>query len=103
MAPAKTAERILDRLRRLADARGHRVALAYLPTLAEAEERALLPLAAILERYAADHPLPYIQAAARFAQLDRTQLRDSFLEANGHYTEQGSRLVAEAVAAGLGL
>lgn len=55
---------ILDRLRRLGDDRGHRVALAYLPTLSEARSGELPPLAALLTRYATENAITFVQTAA---------------------------------------
>ena len=93
------ATRILDRLRRTAMERRHRVALAYLPTVPELRAGALLPSSRLLERYAAERSLPFVNVATAFQGLDTEQLELSFLEVNGHYSDQGSRLVAQALAA----
>lgn len=98
----KLATLLLDRLGRLAAERGHRAALAYFPTLSEMESGEPLPLAGLLERDAARHGLPFIQLASGFGRLGEEELRASFLEGNGHYSERGGRIVAEALLAELG-
>ncbi len=94
---------ILDRLRRLGDERGHEVAFAYLPTIPELRDGELLPLATLLEQYAHQNSVPYVQTASAFEDLDADGLDECFLEENGHYSARGNRLVAEALAVGLRL
>ena len=94
---------ILGRLRRLADERSHEVALAYLPTISELHSDELLPLAALLEQYANQNSVPFVQTASAFDGLDAEGIDECFLEVNGHYSARGNGLVAEALAAALGL
>ena len=94
---------ILDRLRRFAGERGHEVALAYLPTIPEVKTGELLPLARLLEQYAHQKGLRFVQAASTFEGLGAKRIDECFLEVNGHYSARGNELVAQALGAGLGL
>lgn len=83
---------ILDRLVQLADRRGQRVVLAYLPTRPEVENGQMLPLASLMEGHAARHGLGFVQVSNAFEKLDDPG--DGFLSVNDHYNELGAGLVA---------
>jgi len=100
---AELAYGILDRLVRLAHERSHRVVLAYLPTLPEALSGELLPLAELLERYAAEKSVTYIHTARVFERLEDEVVQAQFLEVNQHYSPEGNRRIAEMLARGLRL
>lgn len=89
---------ILDRLVRLANERGHRVALAYLPTLPEALSGELLSLAGLLERYAEEKSVSWVNTAKAFEGLEDKVVRAKFLQVNQHYSAAGNRRIAEILA-----